>query len=114
MEIDLLRGGENPSRGQFPEFSAAAYFIFVARKTGLGRNEEGHPLSLREPLPVIGLPIGPPRPDLPLDLGDAFRSAYDLSIRPGSVRYRQETPPPPSLGEDDANWVHHIVRTAAQ
>ena len=113
MEIDLLRGGENPARDLFPELSAAAYFIFVARKTGLGRNEEGHPLSLREPLPVIGLPIGPPRPDLPLDLADAFRSAYDLSIRPGSIRYRQETPPPPPLGDDDDNWVREIVHAAA-
>jgi len=114
MEIDLLRGGENPSRELFPELSAAAYFIFVARKTGLGRNEEGHPLPLREPLPVVGLPIGPPRPDLPLDLADAFRSAYDLSIRPGSIRYRQEAPPPPALGEDDASWVREIVGSAAQ
>ena len=114
MEIDLLRGGENPSRDLFPELSAAAYFIFVARKTGLGRNEEGHPLSLRDPLPVVGLPIGPPRPDLSLDLADAFRSAYDLSIRPGSIRYRQETPPPPALGEDDASWVRGIVRSEAQ
>jgi hypothetical protein len=114
MEIDLLRGGENPSRALFPELAAAAYFIFVARKTGLGRNEEGHPLPLREPLPVVGLPLGPPRPDLPLNLADAFCSAYDLSIRPGSIRYRQETPPPPALVEDDASWVRDIVGSAAQ
>jgi len=114
MEIDLLRGGENPARDLFPELSEAAYFIFVARKTGLGRNEEGHPLALREPLPVIGLPLGPPRPDLPLDLADAFRSAYELSIRPGSIRYRQETPPPPPLSEDDGKWVQETVRAAVQ
>lgn len=113
MEIDLLRGGANPARDLFPELPAAPYFIFVARKTGLGRNEEGHPLSLREPLPAIGLPLGPPRPDLPLDLAEAFRSAYDLSIRPGSIRYRQETPPPPPLNEADAEWVREIVGAAA-
>jgi hypothetical protein len=113
MEIDFLRGGENPARDLFPELPEAAYFIFVARKTALGRNDEGHPLSLRDPLPVIGLPLGPLRPDLPLDLADAFRSAYDLSIRPGSIRYRQETPPPPSLDEGDAQWVREIVRSAA-
>jgi hypothetical protein len=49
-----------------------------------------------------------------LDLADAFRSAYDLSIRPGSIRYRQETPPPPALEGDDASWVREIVRSAAQ
>jgi hypothetical protein len=67
------------------------YFVFVARKTDAGCNEEGHPLSLRDPLPVVGLPLGPPRPDLPLDLADAFRSAYDLSIRPGSIRYSPDS-----------------------
>jgi hypothetical protein len=114
MEIDLLRGGENPARDLFPELPESAYFLFVARKTDLGRNEEGYPISLRDPLPVVGLPLGSPRPDLPLDLAAAFRSAYDLSVRPGSIRYRQETPPPPPLDEDDARWVREMVAATAQ
>jgi hypothetical protein len=114
MEIDLLRGGENPARDLFPELPESAYFLFVARKTDLGRNEEGYPISLRDPLPVVGLPLGSPRPDLPLDLAAAFRSAYDLSVRPGSIRYRDETPPPPPLDEDDARWVREMVAATAQ
>src|SRR5439155_5690171 len=82
MEIDFLRGGDNPSRQLFPELPATPYFILVARKTALGRNEEGYPLRLQDPLPVVALPIGPPRPDLPLDLAAAFRAAFDLSVRP--------------------------------
>ncbi len=109
MEIDLLRGGDNPSRRLFPELAPTPYFIFVARKTGLGRNEEGYPLRLPDPLPVIGLPLGPPRPDLPLDLAAAFRAAYDLSIRPGSIRYAEETPPEPALDAADAAWVKSVV-----
>ncbi len=73
MEIDLLRDGDNPSRRLFSELPPTPYFIFVARKTGLGRNEEGYPLCLQDSLPVIGLPLGPPRPDLPLDLAAASR-----------------------------------------
>jgi hypothetical protein len=65
----------NPSRDLFPELPRTAYFIFVARKTGLGRNEEGYPLRLQDPLSAIGLPLGPGRPDLPLDLAAAFQSA---------------------------------------
>ncbi len=110
MEIDLLRGGDNPSRQLFPELPAAPYFIFIARKTAFGRNEEGYPLRLQDPLPVIGLPVGPSRPDLPLDLAAAFRSAYDLSVRPGSIRYAEETPPEPPLSEADATWVHQLLR----
>jgi len=81
MEIDFLRDGDNPSRDLFPELPRTPYFIFVARKTGMGRNEEGYPLRLQDPLPVVGLPLGAGRPDLPLDLAAAFRSAYDLSCR---------------------------------
>ena len=112
MEIDLLRGGENPSRQLFPELSPTAYFIFVARKTPLGRNEEGYPLRLQDPLPTIGLPLGPPRPDLPLDLASAFRSAFDLSIRPGSIDYGQESVPDPPLNESDAAWIEQIIHAA--
>ncbi len=110
MEIDLLRGGDNPSRQLFAELPETPYFIFVARKTGLGRNEEGYPLRLQDPLPLMGLPLGPPRPDLPLDLGAAFRAAYDLSIRPGSINYAEETPPAPPLSKEDAAWMNRLVR----
>jgi hypothetical protein len=112
MEIDLLRAGDNPSRAVFPELPRTPYFIFVARKTGLGRNEEGYPLRLQDPLPTIGLPLGPPRPDLPLDLAAAFRSAYDLSAHPGWIRYAEERIPPPPLSAEDESWFKEIVHRA--
>ena len=108
VEIDLLRDGPNPSRQLFRELPDGPYFILVARKTALGRKEEGHPLYLQNPLPVIGLPIGPSRPDLPLDLAAAFSAAYDLSIRPGSIPYAEETPSAP-LSDADAAWVKQVV-----
>ena len=58
MEIDFLRGGGSPARDLFPEFEGIPYLIFVARKTAMGRKEEGYPLKLQSPLPIIGLPIG--------------------------------------------------------
>ncbi|MBI4607000.1 MAG: DUF4058 family protein [Planctomycetes bacterium] len=108
MEIDLLRSGENPSRRLFPELPATPYFVFVARKTGLGRNEEGYPVRLQDPLPVVGLPLGPPRPDLPLDLTAALRSAYDLSMPGGRLRY-DRPPPGPALAIEDAAWVRQVL-----
>ena len=62
MEIDFLRAGKNPSRKLFPELATTAYFIYVARKTGYTRLDEGYPLALHEPLPKIGLPLGPSFP----------------------------------------------------
>ena len=110
MEIDFLRAGENPSRDLFPELPRTPYFIFVARKTGMGRNEEGYPLRLQESLPVVGLPLGPSRPDLPLDLAAAFRSAYDLSYRPNWQRsYQDEDLPGRPLDESDRSWVTQML-----
>ena len=110
MEIDFLRDGDNPSRDLFPELPRTPYFIFVARKTGMGRHEEGYPLELPDPLPVIGLPLGPGRPDLPLDLATAFRSAYDLSHRPTWQRdYLEGQVPAPPLGDQDREWVARIL-----
>jgi len=112
MEIDLLRAGENPSRALFPELPPTPYFIFVARKTGMGRNEEGYPLRLQDPLPVVGLPLDAGRPDLPLDLAAAFRSAYDLSHRPSWLRsYRDEDIPAPPLDESDRAWVAQQLKS---
>lgn len=108
MEIDFLRSGDNPSRDLFPELDAAPYFIFVARKTATGRQEAGFPLLLQDPLPTVGLPIGPPRPDLPLDLQAAFEAAYELSIPPGLMPY--DLPPVPALDRDAAAWANAILR----
>lgn len=109
MEIDLLRSGSNPSREMFPELEPAPYFIFVARKTGLGRLEEGYPLRLQDKLPVIGLPIAPGVGDLPLDLAAAFRSAYDLSYRPDEIIYNIENLPPPELSPADLEWTRQLL-----
>jgi hypothetical protein len=105
MEIDFLRGGYNPSRDLFPELTPTTYFIFVAQKTAGGRTEEGYPLRLQDPLPTVGLPLGPPRPDLPLDLAAAFQAAYPLAIHRGDIEYTTEPVPPPPLPEADSAWV---------
>jgi hypothetical protein len=71
------------------------------------------PFDEKQALPTVALPLGPPRPDLPLDLASAFRSAYDLSAQPGWIRYREETVPPPALSAEDQTWVCQIVRGGA-
>jgi hypothetical protein len=107
LEIDLLRAGHNPLRDRFPELPRTPYFNFLARKLHPDRKEEAYPLRLQEPLPVINLPLSEGRSDLPLDLAAAFRSAYDLSIRP--IRYQNESVPDPSLDPDDEAWVRELI-----
>ncbi len=111
MEIDFLRDGENPSRDLFPELPKTPYFVFVARKTETGRNEEGYAIRLQDPLPTIGLPLGPQRPDLPMDMAAAFRSAYDLSYRRSWQRDQESDIPGPPLSKEDLEWVQQVLRS---
>jgi hypothetical protein len=112
MEIDLLRAGSNPSRELFPELEPTPYFVFVARKTGLGRMEEGYPLRLQDKLPVIGLPTTPSIGDLPLDLAAAFRSAYDLTAPPRGMKYNIDRLPPPEMSAEDYAWIQQLLAPA--
>jgi hypothetical protein len=63
-------------------------------------------------LPVVGLPVGPGLPDLPLDVAAAFWAFYDLSIRPGSINFADETPPEPPLSEADPAWASQLLVAA--
>jgi len=113
MEIDLLRNGHNPSRDHFSDMPSTPYFVFVARKTTAGRNEEGYPIRIQDRLPTIGLPLWGNRPDLPLDLAQAFQAAYDLTTGGRPIDYKTEPIPEPPLAADDAAWAAGIISTLA-
>ena len=85
--------------------------MFVAHKTVIGRTEEGYPVRLQDELPVIGLPLWGDRPDLPLDLSAAFRSAYDLTTGGRPIDYKTETVPEPALLPEDATWAANLLTT---
>ncbi len=109
MEIDFLRAGENPLRNPSAAVQPTPYFVFVARKTALGRNEEDYPIRLQDRLPTIGLPLGDNRPDLPMDLGEAFRTAYYLTTGGRPIPYQSELLPEPPLAPEDATWVTNLL-----
>jgi hypothetical protein len=109
MEIDCLRGGENPLRNLSAAVQPTPYFVFVARKTALGRNEEDYPIRLQDRLPTIGLPLGDNRSDLPMDLGEAFRAAYYLTTGGRPIHYPSEPVPEPPLAPEDAIWAKDLL-----
>jgi len=109
LEIDLLRGGDNPLRQHFSDLTPTPYFAFVGRKTIGGRREEEYPIRLQDPLPTLGLPLWGERPDLPLDLAEAFRSAYELTTGGRPIRYKSEMIPVPALATKDADWVANLL-----
>jgi hypothetical protein len=107
LEIDLLRQGQRvPMREPLP---SAPYFVFLSR----GRERpftEVWPISQREPLPVVPVPLLPDDADAPLDLQLVFTNVYDLLNYDLVVDYRQ--PPAIPLDEADAVWAEGCLQAA--
>lgn len=107
IELDLLRGGERLPMGR--PLPTADYFAFVRR--GTARMAAGvWPISLREPLPTIPVPLADDDPDLPLDLQAVFTTVYDQTGYDYSLDYERDTVPP--LSEEDAAWARELFAAA--
>jgi hypothetical protein len=107
LEIDLLRAGErSPLAEPLPE---APYFIVLSR-TERRPVAEVWPLRLPEPLPILPIPLLPPDPDVPLDLGRALATIYDRSGYDLRIDYTQR-PPAPALSAEEGAWLEAHLRT---
>ena len=110
LEIDLLRAGErSPLAEPLPE---APYFIILSRAERRPVAEVW-PLHLQEPLPTLPVPLLPPDPDVPLDLGRALATIYDRSGYDLRIDYTQP-PPSPTLSVEDRAWLEAHLRTAGK
>lgn len=105
VEIDLLRSGM-PSVTR-PPLQPSDYRVLVSRAESRSKAVYW-PVSVREPLPVIGVPLREPDPDVPLDLGEVLRTAYERGAYDLSVDYRHKPDPP--LKGDDARWAEALLR----
>jgi hypothetical protein len=107
MEIDLLRAGERPPLAEpLPE---APYFVILSRAERRPVAEVW-PLHLPEPIPILPVPLLPPDPDIPVDLGRALAAIYDRSGYDLRIDYTSP-PPPPTLAAADAAWLDAHLRT---
>jgi hypothetical protein len=108
LEIDLLRAGERPPLAEpLPE---APYFVILSRAERRPVAEVW-PLRLQEAIPILPVPLLPPDPDVPLDLGRALAVIYDRSGYDLRIDYTQPLPPP-TLSTADAAWlVAHLQTT---
>ena len=101
VEIDLLRDGEPLARPGVPPHD---YMAQVWRWDREGKpHRKVWPMSLREPLKSIPIPVRPEDPDAVLDLQAMLNTAYDRAGYELRVDYLGEPSPP--LKADAAGWA---------
>jgi hypothetical protein len=107
VEIDLLRGGPRmPFETPLPKCD---YCVMVSRVENRP-DAELWPISLREPLPKIPIPVRESDADAVIDLQAALNHVYD-GVLYGNYIY--EGTPEPNLSSDDALWATAFVPKSA-
>jgi hypothetical protein len=105
VEIDLLRAGV-PSVTR-PPLVPSDYRFLVSRATDRTKARYW-PVSVRQPLPAIAIPLRDPDPDVILDLGPVLNATYDNGAYDLSIDYRKKPEPP--RGREDAAWADRLLR----
>jgi hypothetical protein len=105
VEIDLLRAGD-PSVTR-PPLVPSDYRILVSR-AGQHSQARYWPVSVRQTLPAIGIPLRGKDADVPLDLGAVLNAAYDNGAYDLSIDYCREPEPP--LSPEDRAWADQLLR----
>jgi hypothetical protein len=100
IEIDLLR---SYPRMPFDDPLPPAHYLVMVCKAGERPRSSVWPIHVRQPLPTIPIPLLAPDPPVPLDLGQALRTAYERARYDLRVDYR--IPPTPPLSPADASWA---------
>ena len=106
VEIDLLRAGV-PSVTDPPLKPPSDYRVLVSRADYRTKTKYW-PVGLRQPLPVIEIPLRGKDNKAPLDLGDVLKTAYGRAAYDVSIDYRK--PPIPPLEGSDQKWARQLIR----
>lgn len=105
LEIDFLRRGKRVVPGA--RVPRCDYLVSLTR-SGKGATDLWS-ISLRDPLPVVPVPLRDEEDDVPIDLKKALDELYDGAGYDLSIDY-SEPPPPPDLSPEDAAWVRQLTQ----
>jgi hypothetical protein len=114
VEIDLLRGGTSvlyaPAHDR-QRRDPADYYVSVVRGWRQGQAEV-YPIFLREPLPIIRIPLRHTDPDATLNLQELIDAAYQNGAYDRTIDYRRD--PIPLLAGEHAGWAGELLKAAGK
>jgi hypothetical protein len=108
VEIDLVRRGN--WRALLRPHACPSEAVSTYRTTvrlAPGRVAYLYPMSLRQPLPEVAIPLRPDDKKLRLDLQSLFQRAYEIGGFSRGIDYGQPADPP--LEAEDAEWVKDLI-----
>jgi hypothetical protein len=109
IEIDLLLGGRRLPMGK--ALPPGDYYAFVSRAPRRP-NCEVYAWTVRNPLPMIPIPLSKPDPDVIADLRGVFTTAYDKGRYARLIDYQST----PTVMRSHASraWAVEIARSAGR
>ena len=114
VEIDLTRAGEREllcHRWATARQYDNTYQISCWR-AAWGSQVELYPITLRQRLPAIGVPLRPDDPQAVLDLQAVFEECYADARYDRTINYQDPCDPP--LEGEDAAWADQLLRQAGK
>ena len=111
LEIDLLRSGEHTVAAPIWAVSAEVVhwnYIVCLHRARRRWEYAFWPITVRQNLPHVTVPLSIDQADVPIDLQAAFERAYETGPYQRFVEYDQEPIPPLSAEDDD--WADALLR----
>jgi hypothetical protein len=110
LEVDLLRGGAHTVAVPLDDLRREGsnwQCVACMHRGGASRDYEVWPISLRQPLPRVRVPLTPDIADLTIDLQTAFERAFEAGGYADTLDYR--VAPDPPLNVDDTAWADALL-----
>ena len=104
VEIDLLRSGQAMPLYRKPPRS---HYRVLVRRGVMHRKAKLYTFSVRQPIPLIPIPLLPEDEEPMLDLGAVLHALYDRARF--DLRLNYQKPPVPSLSEGDTAWAQTVL-----